>query len=64
MKKIVVDQERVVDEKAEGTLLDLLQLACTELFPEIKRAGSGRCALSIGRLLIGILGSGHKNLPN
>jgi hypothetical protein len=46
----------VVDEKeSEGVLLDLLHLACSELYPEIKRAGSSRCALSIGRLLVGIL---------
>ena len=61
MKKRFLDCDAGVDEKeTEGTLLDLLHLACTELFPEIKRAGATRCAQSIGRLLLGILSK--KNL--
>lgn len=61
MKKIRLDTDSTAtDKEAEGTLLDVLHLACNELFPEIKRASSKRCALSIGRLLVGILSPSQK----
>ncbi len=55
MKKLVLDSEAKMNhEIVEGSLLDILQFACADFFPEIKRAGSRRCALSIGRLLLAI----------
>lgn len=59
MKKNVPKEIGVKDE-GYGTLMDVLQLACVELFPAIKQAGAKRCAVSICRLLMGILSK--KNL--
>ena len=56
MKKIVLQHDSPMNEqKVEGTMLDVLQLACLELFPDIKRAGPDRCARSIKHLLVGML---------
>jgi hypothetical protein len=60
MKKSLPEDKVVLEAKAEGTLIDVLQFACEELFPAIKRAGAGRCAISTWRLLLGILSK--KNL--
>ncbi len=62
MKKLILDSDREMKEDVtEGTLLQVLHFACAEFFPEIKRAGSRRCALSIGRLLLAIFSK--KRLP-
>ena len=59
MRKDIPKEIRVKEEGC-GTIMDVLQLACTELFPAIKNAGSKKCAVSTMRLLMGILSK--KNL--
>jgi hypothetical protein len=41
-----------VAEAEEGTVLDLVKVACEELFPKFMHAESSRCAQYIGVLLL------------
>ncbi len=36
----------------EGTLVDVLKVACEELFPKFVKAGSSQCALYVTCLLL------------
>lgn len=49
-------------EDKEGTMVDLLKVACEELYPKFIEAGPSRCAHFISTLLVGKVLSKHFDL--
>ena len=40
-------------ESKEGTMIDLLKVACEELYPKFIEAGASRCAYYVSTFLVG-----------
>lgn len=51
------EKKIVVFQSDEGTMIDVLKVACEELFPKFVEAGTSRCARYVGGYLM------HKFLP-